>query len=125
MTDLPGDAIDMSVDHLPRRAILPPWLKAMTASAMVLAAASILFSVVLYGQVQDERSRAALLSCRESNMRNHDTKRRLDVGYAVMRKRAPAQGKQLEESRAFTVLLIDALQPRRDCAVLVKDRVAR
>jgi hypothetical protein len=50
--ELPGGVIDIAHDPIPRRAILPRWVKAMVACALVLASASCLLSVVLYGRTQ-------------------------------------------------------------------------
>jgi hypothetical protein len=45
---LPGPAIDTGNDPVERRVILPRWVKAMVAAALVLAAFSLLFSALLF-----------------------------------------------------------------------------
>jgi hypothetical protein len=47
-TGLPGPAIDTGNDPVERRVILPRWVKAMVAAALVLAAFSLLFSALLF-----------------------------------------------------------------------------
>ena len=92
----------------------------MSAFALVLAAASILLSAYLYTRIQDERIRSISRSCEETNQRYDKAIETLDVLIA----RAPAERKQrARDGRAGTVLLIDALVPKRDCAALVERSV--
>lgn len=76
--------------------------------------------------VQAERYRNVLLNCAQSNERHDSTVRVLDSRLAVAQQAAkPAQIKQLRESRAFTVALIDALAPRRpNCGAYARAQVS-
>lgn len=75
--DLPGPAIDTGPDPADRRVILPRWLKAMAATALTLASASLLFSAVLYTRSGDALKtakvavQAAQLQALQSCVRNN------------------------------------------------------
>lgn len=67
-------------------------------------------------QIQAERKANIEKNCRDLNARNVATVRELDARLAAARSQlSPAERAQLKESRDFTVALIDALAPRRDC----------
>lgn len=122
--DMPGDAIDVTDDPIPRRAILPAWLKAAVSAALVLASASIFIGVMLFVTINNERGRNVRNSCEETNRRHNSTVARLDARLDKAKLRAsPAQANRLRESREFTVSLIDALQPVQDCDEVVRDQV--
>ena len=72
-------------------------------------------------QIQDERAANTLRACRDVNQRHDDTIRALDE--LLKRAGRSASREQVERSRASTVLLIDALAPKRDCKRLVARQV--
>lgn len=84
--------------------------------ALMLAGASILFSAWLFTRIQDERENSIRTSCQETNQRYDKAIKTLDELIA----KAPAERRRrAREGRAGTVLLIDALVPKRDCDALV------
>jgi hypothetical protein len=92
----------------------------MSACALLLAAASILFSAYLYTRIQDERERSIRTSCEETNRRYDKAIARLDT---LIRPSPAADRQRPPERRAGTVLLIDALVPKRNCDAAVKRSV--
>jgi hypothetical protein len=62
--------------------------------------------------IQDQR----LLSCRQANERHDTTLRVLDERIAGL---PPGGRARAEASKAFTIALIEAIAPRRDCTNLV------
>jgi type VI protein secretion system component VasK len=71
-------------------------------------------------QIQKERERSIRTTCEEQNKRNKSTVRALDQ----LIEQAPASRRdRARQSRAGTVLLINALAPMQDCEELVRDRV--
>jgi hypothetical protein len=90
---------------------------------LVLVAASTLEGFWLWQQsqaIQTERARSIRAGCVEQNERNRNTIRQLDIGLAQARVSAgPAQVARIKRSRDFTVSLVDALVPVRDCGALV------
>lgn len=93
----------------------------MAAGAFVLAAGAILLSAHLFTRIQDEREKSIRMSCEETNARYDAAIGQLDrlIAQAPPERRARAR-----EGRAGTVLLIDALVPKRDCDRVV-DRSVR
>jgi hypothetical protein len=51
--ELPGGTIDVGPDPLPRKMVLPRWIKAASALALILAAGSVLMSALLFSRVDD------------------------------------------------------------------------
>lgn len=85
---------------------------------MIIVTGLLLFALI---SIQDQRADAVRASCQSSNSRNADTKAELDDLIAKLppgprRERAKA-------NKAGTVLLIDALSPKRNCEKLVKETV--
>lgn len=75
-------------------------------------------------RIQQERERSIRTQCVEQNHRNANTIRELDRRLLIARRVAtPSQVKRLEESRAFTVSLINALAPRHDCDAVISRTV--
>jgi hypothetical protein len=75
-------------------------------------------------KIQGERARNVQDNCEQVNQRHDNTIVALDGVLDQARKTAgPAQRKQIQQSRAATVLLIDALAPKRDCNALVRRQV--
>lgn len=97
----------------------------MSALGCVLAAASILISVYLFSKINDERERNVRVNCEQTNARHDATIHQLD---ALIRQRAetatPRERERIDQSRASTVLLIDALTPKRDCDRLVRGQIS-
>ena len=80
---LPGPSIDTGRNPIPRRTILPRWLKAMVACATVLAASACLLAAVLFTQVHDQTisvQRAAMVNTRTLCAFRTDLQRRVDSG---------------------------------------------
>lgn len=76
-------------------------------------------------QINEERSQNVLRNCLDVNTRHRSTVRQLDALLeARLRSASPAERKLLKQSRANTVVLIDALVPERDCRALAARQVA-
>lgn len=72
-------------------------------------------------EIQAQRIETIWSSCRQQNARHDGTIRELNVLLrASMRTADPARRQQLSASRASTVLLINQLAPKQDCAMIVK-----
>lgn len=71
-------------------------------------------------EIQAERVDSILRSCRDENQRHDATIRRLDD---LIHRLPPAKRTRAVQSRAGTVLLINALAPRRDCSLLARAEV--
>lgn len=67
----------------------------------------------LYWQIQDSRRDGVRISCREQNERHDSVIVTLDSLIADMP--AGERRDRAQQSRAATVLLLEALAPRRDC----------
>jgi hypothetical protein len=92
----------------------------MSACALLLAAASILMSAFLYTRIQGERERTIRANCQETNRRYDKAITTLD---RLIAEAPPERRTRAREGRAGTVLLIDALVPKRDCMAVVKRSV--
>jgi hypothetical protein len=101
----------------------------MVMLGLVLASFSVFLSAWLFVRVQNavdqsNRERAANVqrNCLETNDRHDNTIDALDTLLAVRLEAAQtkAERARLRDSRSNTVLLIDALSPRRDCDELVR-----
>lgn len=104
------------------------WAFAVMALAVLLTAVTFaLSSTVTPGQIQAERARNILTSCQAANERHDNAISALDqVTDASKRSATPERVKLIEQGRANTVLLIDALVPRHDdCQAVVKSQVLR
>jgi negative regulator of sigma E activity len=114
------------------------WRVTVMASA-VLAALSILFSVLLYeqgqdrahtnrvlalkaqrlaGEIQAQRINAIRTSCEAQNQRNVKTIKTLD---GLIAKLPSKQRPRAQAGRDNTVLLINALAPKQNCAKVVQE----
>lgn len=79
---------------------------------------------VLTRQIQIERARNVRDACAQTNARHDKTIVTLDRLLKRAAKTAsPERLRQMKDSRTGTVLLIEALVPKRDCAQLVRDQV--
>jgi hypothetical protein len=94
--------------------------RVMSALALLMAAASILFSAWLFNRVQEERANATRTACQGTNDRQDETKARLDE---LIFQLPPARRARAEAGQRGTVLLIEALAPKRDCEALVERSV--
>ena len=74
----------------------------------------------LAGEIQDERARSVRASCQEVNDRHDTTIATLDK---LLAKLPPSQRARAKSSRDGTVLLIEALAPKRNCEALVRRTV--
>jgi hypothetical protein len=74
----------------------------------------------LVHRIQTERATNIRLNCLDQNRRHDQTVSTLDARLRLAQRTAtPAQVRQIRQSRDFTVSLIGALAPRRDCQHLV------
>jgi hypothetical protein len=94
----------------------------MSALALIVAAASMLLSASLYAKIQDERERNIRDGCLATNERNDAAIMRLDE---LIAEAPPERRARAEAGRAGTVLLIEALVPKRDCDAYVAEQVRR
>jgi hypothetical protein len=75
--------------------------------------------------IQVQRAASLRLLCTEQNGRHDRTVRELDRRLALaVRMASPSRARRIRESRAFTVALIEALAPHRDCATFVRTHLA-
>lgn len=91
---------------------------------VVLLAGGLVWAFVVNGsqtaEIQSQRERNIRESCEAQNRRHDGTIGVLDRLIAQRAKSAsPAEVRQMRSSRAYTVLLIDALAPHQDCADVV------
>lgn len=76
--------------------------------------------------IQASRIDVALTTCRDQNARRTNTINQLDDIIAKRSKGAPpAERARMRTSRAFTILLIDALAPHQDCNKVIHERYGR
>lgn len=73
--------------------------------------------------VQRSREDTVRLACAEQNERHDGTIRTLDRLILETRKMHPERARRAAESRVGTVLLIEALAPKRDCDKRVRELV--
>lgn len=71
-------------------------------------------------QIQAERARNVRSACEAQNARHDNTIRQVD---RLIAEAPPSRRARAGAGRAGTVLIIDALAPRRDCDALVKSQV--
>lgn len=123
----------MSLDELPRASGLRTLRIVVVGLCLSVTVLTVLTVVVFVlnasrvDQINRERAANIARSCREVNERHDATIRELDRLFAVRLRGADSQSerKRAQESRDGTVLLIDALAPRRDCARLVALQVGK
>lgn len=84
---------------------------------LLLMCASLGLTAYTVTALANERTDAIIRECHDQNQRHDHTVAELDVLLARAEKHAPpAQRKQMAASRQFTILLIDQLAPRQNCA---------
>ena len=93
----------------------------MSALALLASAASIFLSAVLFSRIQQERERTIRESCLAVNDRQDLTKARLDE---LISELPSARRVRAEAGQRGTVLLIEALAPKRDCEQVVHRSVS-
>jgi cell division protein FtsN len=106
-------------------------LVALAVIVGIIAATGVVLAILAYGKInptiqaiQAERARNVRANCLDTNDRHDRTIATLDRRLQVAVRRAPpAQARQIRASREFSVALINALAPRRDCERLVKRQV--
>lgn len=70
-------------------------------------------------EIQEQRYDASLNACEMQNIRHDNTIAILDDRFALIKQSAtPSQKITIEQSKTFTILLIEALAPHRDCKVV-------
>lgn len=100
------------------------FLLAVVAVLCVLVAITFVWSLQRVDQINSERTRNILSNCREVNARHDDTVTALDRLLARRILADPGREREFEQGRDSTLLLIDALVPRRDCAALADRQVS-
>lgn len=75
-------------------------------------------AAALAREVADQRRESIRGSCEDSNTRHDRTIATLD---RLLRRVPPAERQQARARRASTILLIDALAPKRDCEKVVQE----
>lgn len=71
-------------------------------------------------EIQASRKNSILISCEEQNIRNENSISTLDDLFAKSKFISKAGTVQIEQTKTFTILLINALAPKQDCAQRVK-----
>lgn len=101
--------------------------KGFAVLGILLAMAAVTVGVVRSQQAIDrinsERSHNTLVACLDLNQRHDDTLDEIDRLVAKAKKKSPERAKQIEASKGPTVLLIDALAPKRKCKELAAKAV--
>ena len=100
------------------------WFRLLVMTSLILASFSVFMSAWLYVRVNDERARNVERNCSDVNARHDAALEGLDIVLGRARVGAsPERLRQIEQSRASTLLLIQALTPKRDCAALAARQV--
>lgn len=71
-------------------------------------------------EIQSSRKNSILISCEEQNMRNENSISTLNDLLFKNKIISIQQKNQIEQTKTFTILLINALAPRQNCAMRVK-----
>jgi hypothetical protein len=76
-------------------------------------------------QVNEERAQNTIRNCEDVNRRHDNTIRALTGLYAIRIRDAPSAGdrERIRQSRTASVLLIEALTPKRDCVAFAREQV--
>jgi hypothetical protein len=94
------------------------------AGAFAVAGAYLVGLSARTDSIQASRAENVRANCTEQNERHDNTIRTLDSVLRDAKRRAsPARREQLAQSRESTVLLINALAPKRDCEQRVREQV--
>jgi hypothetical protein len=70
--------------------------------------------------INQSRVEVALENCRSQNLRHDNTIRELNVLISELPKDRQARA---QASKPFTILLIDALAPKRNCATVIPEQI--
>jgi hypothetical protein len=109
-----------------------PWVLVVLVAASILLAAGLAINLLddttgdvsqntaFVEAIQEERARATRENCRIQNAQNRNTVARVRERYRLL---SPTERREGRESRDYTIALIDALAPVRDCKKLVKRTV--
>lgn len=91
------------------------------ALGMIAGAGGMISGQRTVQQIQREREVAIRVNCEDVNRRHDRTIRQLDALLAVRLRGASARERErLRASRQTTVLLIEALTPKRECVALAR-----
>lgn len=71
-------------------------------------------------EIQSSRKNSILISCEEQNTRNENSIFTLDDLLSRGKFVSQAETMQIEQTKTFTILLINALAPKQNCAQRVK-----
>jgi hypothetical protein len=106
------------------RRILPRFFAALGIALAVGAMFFAVFrSIAVTHAIQVERARNVLTNCESQNRRHDATIETLDRQIEQVQRVKPELATQFRASRNFTVLLINAMAPKQDCAALVRKQV--
>lgn len=109
------------------RSSIKPFRTAMIAAYTLLCVAVVLLYIAnrhRAQEIQDQRQESVLRSCKEQNLKHDNTIKTIDLQLAPRIEKADERQKAaLKDRRDQTVLIIDALTPKRDCKKLAKAAV--
>lgn len=71
-------------------------------------------------EIQASRKNSILISCEEQNIRNENSISTLDDLLSRGKFVSQSETMQIEQTKTFTILLINALAPKQNCAQRVK-----
>jgi hypothetical protein len=77
------------------------------------------FAIAL-DEIQTQRKDFTREGCESTNMRHDNTIAKLNQFMAIAIVKTPEQAAQIKASQKFTIALIDALSPKRDCEKAVE-----
>jgi hypothetical protein len=108
-----------------RRAVLMPRLAAVATGVLLTACLFIAGTALVKTnstthQIQNERARSVRENCEQVNDRHDHAIETLD---RLIAKAPPSRRQRAIQNRAATVLLLDAIVPKRDCERLVRQSV--
>lgn len=108
---------------VPRRRLPIRAVTVLITMACLLGVGNSVLNAISISRIQQSREYAIRSQCLEQNARHDGTIATLDQVLATIRRTDPAQYRQAAAGRENTVLLIDALAPKRSCEQRVKQLV--
>jgi hypothetical protein len=115
-----GESLTPMIRHTVKE-VLRPFRRRTVAGYLLLVVAVILLYDANRNRADDIQGQRRE-ACEDVNRRHDNTVKALDAALAKrLEKASPGLTAALEERRGATILLIDALAPKRDCNKLVSD----
>jgi len=121
-----GPAANEGVSYWKQVGVIPRW-QLLGVYALIVAAGAFGLAQTqhvahradaLARDIQQQRVMTIEQSCEQQNARHDGTIATLD---RLIRQQPPSRRRRAEQNRASTVLLIDALAPKRDCGKVVAE----